>query len=302
MRWLVLTLALLGSLSVVADVLPTYRGVSAVSKTSNAKFVLFGDSLSDNGNTYEYSHHTKPSASAYYQGRYSNGPIWIDYVLTILFPNSSKQRLLNYAFGGAGVLRSQPHVFVLSQEIDSYLLTHVARPDADTWFVMWIGANDYLLHPDSSAEDVHKVIAEMERNIVRLVQQGAKHVIVMGLPDLGLLPYAEDLEVQAPLSTLTKLHNAQFKLSITKLQARFPQADWHYIDIDQTFTSLIAHPKQYGFKRTHERCLEPNISGKKTWISKKQTDCRQYVFFDQFHPTTYVHQIVAKELLKNIKL
>lgn len=189
----------------------THRGLAAVHKTTPTQFILFGDSLSDTGNAYEYSHHQKPLAPIYYQGRYSNGPIWIDYVLNNIFPKSVKPKLLNYAFGGAGALRSQPHVFVLSQEIDSYLLTHSTRPNENTWFVMWIGANDYLLHPDSSVADVHKVIAEIERNIVRLIQKGAQHIIVIGLPDLGMLPYAEDLDVQSPLSTLAQLHNQELK-------------------------------------------------------------------------------------------
>lgn len=289
-----------------------------VSAQSVSKFIVFGDSLSDNGNSYEYSHHTKPPAALYYHGRYSNGPIWIDYVLNTLFQNKINQRLLNYAFGGSGVLQSQTNAFTLSQEVDSYLLTHQAKVKSDSWFVIWIGANDYLLRPNSTKMTVNKVIAEMERNIVRLRAHGARHLIVLGLPDLGLSPFARDLDIQAQLSRVVQMHNHKLRERVAKLQARFPETDWQYMDVNQTFSDLIAHPKQYGFVHTTERCLEPEVKnnsvqksdkGPSAWLRtvlgkhlrNAQENCRDYVFLDQVHPTTYVHQLVAQQFVKILK-
>ena len=307
LRWVASFLMLMGSVCVAAQPhsLSSDQSMPLVTHTSKVKLVIFGDSLSDNGNSYEFSHHQKPAAPTYYQGRFSDGPIWIDYVANLIFLDADKQKILNYAFGGAGVLHSQPHVFILSQEIDSYLLTHSVRPDTDTWFILWIGANDYLLHPDSNETDVNKVVTEIDRNLSRLQKHGAQHIVVMGLPDLGVLPYANDLEVQSSLSMLTRLHNQQLKNRITQLQNQYPQLTWNYIDVNQTFTTLMQHPKQYGFTYTQTRCYVPDISeqiaGNKTGQNHVQNNCRKYVFFDQFHPTTFVHQILAKELLKNIK-
>ena len=43
--------------------------------------VSFGDSLSDVGNAYLGSGMTQPApVSAYYQGHFSNGPIWVEYL------------------------------------------------------------------------------------------------------------------------------------------------------------------------------------------------------------------------------
>ena len=39
----------------------------------------FGDSLSDVGNVFAASRGTEP-ARPYFQGRFSNGPIWLDYL------------------------------------------------------------------------------------------------------------------------------------------------------------------------------------------------------------------------------
>ncbi|HDV5785644.1 TPA: hypothetical protein RJD83_002616 [Legionella pneumophila] len=41
--------------------------------------VVFGDGLSDNGNLYAYTNHRRPASPAYYNGRFSNGPVWVEY-------------------------------------------------------------------------------------------------------------------------------------------------------------------------------------------------------------------------------
>ncbi|PNW87493.1 hypothetical protein CHLRE_02g143900v5 [Chlamydomonas reinhardtii] len=60
--------------------------------------VVFGDSLSDTGNTFRAV--GVPQADLYYQGRYSNGPIWVDY-LAAAVANTTQLTVLNYAHGGA---------------------------------------------------------------------------------------------------------------------------------------------------------------------------------------------------------
>ena len=282
-----------------------------------SKLVVFGDSLSDNGNTYEYSHHVKPPDVLYYRGRYSNGPIWIDYVVDSLFPKSGNQALLNYAFGGAGVLHSREAAFTLSQEVDSYLLTHKARAESQTWFVLWMGANDYLIQPDSYIATVNPVITEMERNLLRLIAHGAQHFMIIGLPDLGMSPFAHELELQKQLSAVSHEHNRILKARIAKLQSLHSKLDWHFVDVNQTFSSIISSPKRYGFAHTEKRCFEPgnnqtnkHPTGPKAWLQSAVTwqrahnaknNCGDYVFFDQFHPTTHVHQIFAQQFIKALQ-
>lgn len=260
-----------------------------------SKFVIFGDSLSDNGNSYQYSHHQKPPKPMYYEGRYSNGPIWIDYVHNMLLRNKKSPTLLNYAFGGAGVLQSQAQAFTLSQEVDSYLLAHRKPPEAHSWFVIWIGANDYLLHPDVAPDAANKVVAEIERNVVRLAQHGARHVSILALPDLGLSPFAQDLELQIPLSAISQKHNLLLKACVARLQARFPKIDWQYVDVNQIWAQLVSHPKQYGFTHTTERCTEPGTN-------PHRSHCEKYIFFDQFHPTTQVHKIFAQQFILKLNI
>ena len=47
--------------------------------------VVFGDSLSDNGNTFSTAGLPK---APYYNGRWTNGPNWVDYFLNSLVPKT----------------------------------------------------------------------------------------------------------------------------------------------------------------------------------------------------------------------
>lgn len=258
-----------------------------------SKLIIFGDSLSDNGNSYEYSHHQKPPKPLYYEGRYSDGLIWIDYVLKQLFEDNLHPPILNYAFGGAGVLYSKPQSFTLSQEIDSYLLTHHGT-DLDSWFVIWIGSNDYFLHPDMTLTMSKKIVTEMSRNLSRLAQHDAHHIIVVAMPNLGLSPFAYDLELQSQLTAISSRHNHLLKETMQSLRTRFPKTDWHFVDINPLLTQIVTHPKQYGFLHTSECCLEPGPGLDKP-------NCAKFIFFDQLHPTTQVHKIFAQHFIRDLQ-
>ena len=65
--------------------------------------IMFGDSLSDTENLYEKMYHRFPASPPYYEGRFSNGPLWIEHVMAHYYSNDSRLRLSNYAMAGTGV-------------------------------------------------------------------------------------------------------------------------------------------------------------------------------------------------------
>ncbi|PNW87491.1 hypothetical protein CHLRE_02g144009v5 [Chlamydomonas reinhardtii] len=90
--------------------------------------VVFGDSLSDTGNTFRAA--GVPQADLYYQGRYSNGPVWIDYLAAEVANNNSATTVLNVinlAYGGAtacpaySVAAQYPFVLDLPQQTAAFL-------------------------------------------------------------------------------------------------------------------------------------------------------------------------------------
>ena len=92
------------------------------------RLVVFGDSLSDNGNSLFLFSLPQP---LYYSGRWSNGPNWVDYFPSVAdhfptvaahFPDPDSRNGTNFAVGGAisaDLLESEPAGF--PAQIQAYL-------------------------------------------------------------------------------------------------------------------------------------------------------------------------------------
>ncbi|KTD13211.1 SGNH/GDSL hydrolase family protein [Legionella jamestowniensis] len=101
--------------------------------SDNNQMVIFGDSYSDNGNTFKKSFNTYPGR-AYSLGRFTNGPTWSEYLAMKLgIDNMDITAYRNYAYGQAqllGQIELLTHdeekewsftVPELSSQIDEYL-------------------------------------------------------------------------------------------------------------------------------------------------------------------------------------
>lgn len=261
---------------------------------SATTLVIFGDSLSDNGNYYRYSKHRIPAAHSYYQGRYSDGPIWVD-ELTQLVSAQSKcpARVLDYAFGGATVLKNQSDHFTLRQEMDSYVLSHPKISPRDT-MIIWIGANDYLAEPEAKDKLVKAVFRQYQCDLKRLIQRGARRIILMSLPDLGLTPMAHHLDWTSNLSWLSSRHNQRLQQMLQSMQKRYPSVTWTYIDIEPLLRDMIRQPHRYGLNNTQESCIQD------TPKHSSRLDCHRYLFIDKIHPTTRAHHFIARTVFRHL--
>lgn len=88
------------------------------------ELLVFGDSLSDVGNYYIVSENSSPK-EPYYEGRFSNGPLWIEVFAEEMGFPAVKPSLaggMNYAYGGArtgnGEREGKPDI---GAQIDEYL-------------------------------------------------------------------------------------------------------------------------------------------------------------------------------------
>src|SRR6516165_4836118 len=169
------------------------------------QMVVFGDSLSDNGNSFFLSDETSPPFPPYgstfngtnqtFPGRWTDGRNWVDYfplvarhfnAITPFFPDPIHGT--NVAVGGstsADLLQSQPAGF--RAQIPDYLRQH-DRLSGDDLYVIWIGANDFVagFHPQET-------VANIRRAISVLAKAGAKDFIVISIPDISLTPSVKAL-------------------------------------------------------------------------------------------------------------
>ncbi|HWD91372.1 MAG TPA: SGNH/GDSL hydrolase family protein, partial [Verrucomicrobiae bacterium] len=135
----------------------------------------FGDSLTDTGRN-------PPSETEYYQNRYSNGPLWIEYLSTLLgIPYNPAN---NLAFSGSTTSD-------LSSQIAG--LPALTNPQS-ALFAVWSGANDFLQAQGNGENDaawsvtISNAVLNITNAVTTLYTQGAREVILANLPNLGQLP------------------------------------------------------------------------------------------------------------------
>lgn len=249
---------------------------------------MFGDSLSDNGNLYQY---LQKSSTKVAQKRFTNGLVWVELLSKLYYPNTSQQHLIDYAFGGAEALDStgdNENAFTLSHEIDTYLLTHQGKSDSNTLYIIWIGANNYLSLPEDIKTTVSDVNNSMLRDIKRLVDSGATYIMLVNQPDLGKIPAAVDLDAVALLSELSVAHNLCLQSNRLQLEQDYPAVTWIFLDVYALFNQMLNAPKQFGLLNTVDSCVD----GMST-VSKRS--CKGYLFFDPIHPSELAHIEMAKK-------
>jgi phospholipase/lecithinase/hemolysin len=278
------------------------------------KIVVFGDSLSDNGNLYEYMKHQLPLSPPYYQGRFTNGPVWVELLTKAYFPEDTKAHLLDYAFGGAGVAGEQGDdddaLFTLRHEVDSYLLAHQDKVSEDSLVILWMGSNNYLTIPEDVDQAVDDVLWGIRTNIDRLVEKGMKQILLINIPDLGHIPAARDFDAVDILSDCSVKHNQGLFNLVEAYKLKYPQVKWMYFDVTQMLYGMLDHPEQYGFTNVSDTCYEEmidhpsarsvlNLASKIKLKSSNNADaCNGYLFFDPVHPSAVAHQMMAEQIMK----
>lgn len=279
------------------------------------KIVMFGDSLSDNGNLYEYMKHQLPISPPYFEGRFTNGPVWIEKLAEHYYRYDVNAHLLDYAFGGSGVAEEDEDddfeagaLFNLTREVDSYLLSHNDTANDKSLYVVWMGSNNYISLPDDADQSVLQVNNGIEKEIERLISKGATHFMLMTVPDLGRTPGAVEFEAIDFLTGLTNQHNQVLRDRIATLQSKYPEVQFILFDVNQIFLQALDHPETYGFTNVTGTCYEAAMVEPSSQTVLKMAAsikpklnhqaCEGYLFFDIIHPTATAHAYIAEEAFK----
>jgi phospholipase/lecithinase/hemolysin len=242
--------------------------------------VVYGDSLSDNGNLYAATGFPPPP---YWNGRFSNGPVSVEYLAQNL-----GVPLVDFAWGGAttgignsgdGGTQTTLGILGLPGMTTSYLATVGGiTPDqaAHSLFMIWGGANDF--ETDGLSTHTADVAVQDILNIVSgLKGIGVQHILIPGLPDLGLTPQYRDHGLGTVGSQLSAYFN-------TELLAALQGKGIYYFDTYALLDDVFANPGKYGFTNVTDPCFDGvNVCANPD----------QYLFWDDLHPTTAADQILA---------
>lgn len=226
--------------------------------------IVFGDSLSDTGNDLIASRGAIP-ASPYHQGRFSNGPTYVDELAHNLGLPSTPSLAggTNTAFGGARTNR-QPFspAFSILNQVQAYVdRTPAADPAA--LFVVFGGANnlqDVILSaaadPSNAAtltrQGIQQTVGDLSTILDQLTDIGARTIVVPNAPNLGLAPRFNEPgpTVGALARSVTQSFNEAFE---TMLNAH---TGAHLIRVDSFafFNSVAANPQMFGLTNVTARC------------------------------------------------
>ncbi len=295
--------------------------------------VTFGDSLSDTGNAAALGAgiNFRPFEALipegpYFTLRFSNGRTWVERLAKKLgTPETAKAVFLdpaegmNYAVGGARA-RLFPGRFNLPDQVDLFLSsagTDSALKHGDL-VIIAAGGNDVrdaivqfddvlsmTANPDlafaAAAGVLCEAVASIEHSIGLLHKAGAKNLLVLNSPNLGVTPAITALgsdasELGTQLSVLFNLLlvNGEPKIcvpgTVKGLGEGVDEINIFLFDVFTLLTEVAADPKAYHLANGADACITPGVFF--------GAICRwpwQYVFWDGIHPTAAMHRIVARE-------
>ncbi|MGU7769812.1 SGNH/GDSL hydrolase family protein [Burkholderia sp. MR1-5-21] len=259
------------------------------------KLIVFGDSLSDTQNMFNASQWKLPNGTSWHAGRFSNGPVWAEYVA-----NALRLPFYNWAIGGAA---TDQHLVVpgLVQQIDSWREYMDRAPDyrpGNTLFVVFAGGNDLVNYgrtPEQAAN-------AMQDSLERLAAAGATRILLVTLPDVSRAPVFATRDDTVSVAAQVKDYNRRLADAAAAVRARYGATlRLEVFDAYAPFDDLLSHPAQYGFDDAKRSCLDIPKPSSFTYLAAQtpRADCRdpaRFVFWDTLHPTTRTHAWLAERI------
>jgi phospholipase/lecithinase/hemolysin len=310
------------SLGIFGVLVSPAPAVFAQSAPVFSQIVVFGDSLSDDGNVRhrvesDYGVSYPGGDFNYSDGRFTNSSdtnpssdlyagTWHEQLagtfLGLPRATNSLDGGFDYAFGGATTMDGSSERTVISnpfpfgggqlsltvdnlgRQINQYLSSFTADPNA--LYVIWGGGND--LFDDDSAASATAAASRVGGLVERLATGGARNFLVPNLPPLGAVPHYADNSAkmisldQASLNYRGQL-SADLDSSEAALAAQGINVHIYRVDVWSLLVRLTAEPAKYGFTNVRDSAQGENVNPDK------------YLFWDDLHPTTAGHYQIAVE-------
>ncbi len=283
------------------------------------QIVIFGDSLSDIGNLSKALGGVFPPFP-YFQGRFSNGPIWIDQFAPKLGLNSTQ--VLNFAVGGATTGRLNVGSLLagntspiklpgLLDEVDAFTALNPKGANPKSLYVVFAGGNDFLTLPPTlfkglamgnleSFITLSGAIVQSVQNIAtavtNLALQGAGTIAIANLPNLGRTP----LPIQQGTSLVATAFSIGFNVVLEKtlaqlersLRAKSSNVDLVQVDLFSLGESIAKRPQEFGFTNLTDPLIKQ--------LANNPKNPQGFFYWDDFHPTTQVHTLIADTFARSL--
>jgi phospholipase/lecithinase/hemolysin len=295
-------------------------GCEDTSMTSRySALYAFGDSLSDTGNDSIATVGTLP-VQPYYETSYgpfgtlnatvfSNGPVWVQNLAAALGLGTVRPSLYSgtgYAYGGAEANPTESGISGVGASaisLDSQLAQFGGAAPSDALYTLSIGTNDVQTILQKAEFDLGKQIEQVGVSVSdtlsfvsSLIDAGARSFLVMDVPDMSKLPVVAKHDTAAEVDLagrLSNLYNVELNAGLQNLaQARGATID--ILPLYSLTDQVVANPSQFGLANVTDPAWtgtydDPNSGSIVT------SDPNSYLFWDEYHPTAHVHQLIADD-------
>jgi phospholipase/lecithinase/hemolysin len=259
-----------------------------------ASIVVFGDSLSDTGNAFEATGHAVPPSPPYFDGRFSNGPVWVEVVAEHfgLKVEPALQGGTNFAVGGAKLgtdldnMMNQVQVFLNTSHVINGI-------HPDDLFIVFGGGND--LSSGLGVSDQEGFVTETAMKVGDIIDELAAHgaaiFLVPNIPNRGLAPAARSRGTEAEEQALTLAFNAAVDVIVADAATRL-NVKIIRVDLFTLAQSAVTMPAPFGFTDVTNPCL---VKQGAAFAVCSAPDF--HLFWDDIHPTERGHQLIASTAL-----
>jgi phospholipase/lecithinase/hemolysin len=268
-----------------------------------SQIYVFGDSQSDVGNLSAILGGLIPPSPPYFGGRFSNGPLWVEYLAPQLGLPVNPDN--NFAVGGAQtgnqdvvIIPNSPPAPGLQKQVDNFVATHpVADPNA--LYVVFAGGVDYLT---GGATEAGPTVNNLATAVTKLAAIGGKNFMMPNLPNPSQSPFAvtQSPEFQQEYTRKVDQHASLLAATIPNLEQTL---NINVIPVD--FTGFVrrvrANGQDYGITNLGNVVpgggANPGL-GNFTIPSGVNPD--RYLYWDIIHLTTNSHRLISGEALRSI--
>jgi phospholipase/lecithinase/hemolysin len=243
----------------------------------------------------------------YYDGRYTNGLLWHEYLLeeTTLARQSE-----NYAHAWATASdvctrksEERPAVPDLLSQLAVWEEKNPAISCRRNLYSIWIGGNDYVKKdlPFMSADKLEGMIQQAVQPIVQtmiriLAKDPCATFLLPTILPGEVLPVCPPIRrLKDKIGSIVDKHDWILDESLRSLAMVYnlPAERFIRVDVKSFMRQLVADPESFGFGSDLEPCIRTIETKNHQPTANSCADPERRIFIDEIHISTRVHRIIA---------
>ncbi len=272
-------------------------GFSAIASAAEPEIFVFGDSLSDTGNSYQAGFYPFLISPYYALGKFTDSAgtfppsqiegLWIEQLAPMLglpVPTLYTAGGGIYAYAGAVTgLTGRGVVPGVKNQVAYFLRRYPTQAPADSLYIVWAGSNDLFDATTASELPAAKqtAILNLKNVIGRLAERGAKKFVWLNVPPLGDTPKGIATGFPGALNGASAQFRTNWTKVIPQLESTYPGIKITAVDLYSFFLEVMNTPEVFGLSNATDPAQGTLVNPD------------EFLFWDALHPTTAAGTAIA---------